>query len=92
MVIELSPELEARIRAVVDSGRFQSEQDCVERALSSFFEDQESFEETRALVEADLEAGWVSLERGDLIDGDEAIAILRQRHTAHKVASGTGSR
>jgi len=54
-------------------------------------DDNETLEATRLIVESELEAGWASLERGDLIDGDEAIEMLRRSHAAYRVADPRSS-
>lgn len=63
MSIDLPPDLEARIRAQIVSGDFQSEQDVVREALDTLEKRQQGLVELRQLVEEaekDVAAGRVA--------------------------------
>ena len=82
MVIELKPEQERVIDLAVQSGAYRDPAEVVDQAFEIIREQLEladwMLEEPEA-VAAHIEKGFAQAERGELIDGDAAIEMLRQR-------------
>ena len=87
MTIHLKPELEAVIHEHVQRGPYQSVDEFMERAVQMLHEQEAWLAENRAEISGGIEHGFAQAERGELIDGDEAVRLLRQRREA-KVKQG----
>ena len=82
MVIDLKPEQQRVIDLAVESGAYQNSAEVLDQALEIIREQLELEDwmlERRESVTAHIERGFAQAERGELIDGDGAIAMLRQR-------------
>jgi Arc/MetJ-type ribon-helix-helix transcriptional regulator len=70
------------IDLAVGSGAYQNPGEVLDQALEIIREQLELEDwmlEQRASVNAHIEQGFAQAERGELIDGDVAIAMLRKR-------------
>jgi Arc/MetJ-type ribon-helix-helix transcriptional regulator len=82
MAIDLKPEQQRVIDLAVGSGAYQNPGEVLDQALEIIREQLELEDwmlEQRASVNAHIEQGFAQAERGELIDGDVAIAMLRKR-------------
>jgi Arc/MetJ-type ribon-helix-helix transcriptional regulator len=82
MAIELKPEQQRVIDLAVGSGAYLNPGEVLDQALEIIREQLELEDwmlEQREQVSAHIEKAFAQAERGELIDGDAAIAILRQR-------------
>jgi putative addiction module CopG family antidote len=82
MAVQLNPTIENMIRQDVERGPYTSAEEFVERAVQMLHEQEEWLLANRAKISADVEHGFQQAERGELVDRDEAIRILRTRHRA----------
>ena len=82
VTIELKPEQQRVIDLAVGSGAYRNPGEVLDQAFAIIREQLEledwMFEQRDALA-AHIEKGFAQAERGELIDGDAAIAMLRQR-------------
>ncbi len=83
MTIDLPLELEDVILKDVQGGPYQSVEAFVKRAVEMLHEQEEWLAENKAEIADQVEHGFAQAERGELIDADEAILLLRQRRQAH---------
>ncbi len=82
MVIELKPEQQRVIDLAVQSGAYQDPAEVVDQAFEIIREQLNLGDwmlEQREGVAAHIEKGFAQAERGELIDGDAAIEMLRRR-------------
>lgn len=82
MVIDLKPEQQRVIDLAVRSGAHQNPDEVVDQAFEIIREQLELEDwmlEQREGIAAHIEKGFAQAERGELIDGDAAIEMLRQR-------------
>jgi Arc/MetJ-type ribon-helix-helix transcriptional regulator len=82
MAIDLKPEQQRVIDLAVGSGAYKSPGEVLDQALEIIREQLELEDwmlEQRESVAAHIEKGFAQAERGELIDGDDAIAMLRKR-------------
>ncbi len=82
MAIDLKPEQQRVIDLAVGSGAYQNPGEVLDQALEIIREQLELEDwmlEQRESVNAHIEQGFAQAERGELIDGDAAIAMLRKR-------------
>ena len=82
MAIDLKPEQQRMIDLAVRSGAYQNPGEVLDQAFE-IIREQLQFEdwmiEQREAVAVHIETGFAQVERGELIDGDAAIEMLRQR-------------
>jgi len=82
VTIDLKPEQQRLIDLAVQSGAYQNSGEVLDQAFAIISE-QLDFEdwmlEERDAVAAHIETGFAQAERGELIDGDAAVEILRQK-------------
>jgi antitoxin ParD1/3/4 len=82
MTIDLKPEQQRVIDLAVQSGAYQNPGEVLDQAFE-IIREQLDLEDwmlgQREEVAAHIAAGFEQAERGELIDGDAAIKILRQR-------------
>ncbi|MBW2290529.1 MAG: type II toxin-antitoxin system ParD family antitoxin [Deltaproteobacteria bacterium] len=84
MNISLTRELEKLVQRKVESGRYTSASEVV-RAGLRLLEQEDELRETRlAAVRAEVQAGIDQAERGELVDGEEAMARVKKRAAAKK--------
>ena len=82
MAIELKPEQQRVIDLAVQSGAYQNPGEVLDQALEIIREQlqlEDWIVEQREAVAGHIEAGFAEAERGELIDGDAAVEMLRQR-------------
>jgi len=82
MSIDLKPEQQRVIDIAVESGAYQSAGEVLDQALEIIREQldlQDWMIEQREAVAAHIEKGFAQAERGELIEADAAIEMLRQR-------------
>lgn len=82
MTIDLKPEQQRVIDLAVRSGAYQSPGDVLDQAFEIIREQldlQDWMVEESEAVAAHIEKGFLQAERGELIDGDVAVEILRKR-------------
>ena len=80
--IELKPEQQRVIDLAVKSGAYQDPGEVLDQALEIIREQlqlEDWMVEQREAVAAHIETGFAQAERGELIDGDAAVEMLRQR-------------
>ena len=82
MAIDLKPEQQRVIDLAVQSGAYQNPGDVLDQAFAIIREQlqlEDWMVEQREAVAAHIETGFAQAERGELIDGDTAVEMLRQR-------------
>ena len=91
MVIDLKPEQQRVIDFAVESGAYQSPGEVLDQAFDIIREQLALGDwmlEQRATVAAHIEKGFAQAERGELIDGDAAVEMLRQRRAGQLKPQG----
>jgi len=76
--ISITPELDAFLRAKVESGRYQPTSEVVRAALRLLERQEQQRDEAFNQLKAKLDQGAAQAERGELLDGDEVFEELRQ--------------
>ena len=82
MAIDLKPEQQRVIDLAVQSGAYQNPGEVLDQAFAIIREQLQLDDwmvEQREAVAAHIETGFAQAERGELIDGDAAVEMLRQR-------------
>lgn len=82
MTIDLEPEQQRVIDLAVQSGAYQDSAEVLDQAFEIIREQldlEDWMVEQREAVAAHIEKGFAQAQRGELIDGDEAVEMLRQR-------------
>ena len=82
MVIDLKPEQQRVIDLAVGSGAYQNPGEVLDQAFEIIREQldlEEWMLERREAIAAHIGTGFAQAERGELIDGDAALQMLRQR-------------
>ncbi len=82
MTIDLRPEQQRVIEMAVRSGAYENAGEVLDQALEIIREQlqlEDWMIEQREAVAAHIEKGFAQAERGELIDGDAAVEMLRQR-------------
>jgi putative addiction module CopG family antidote len=79
MTIRLKPEIEALIERDVQRGSYQSSDDFVEEAVRQLHDQEEWLAENRARITADIEDGYASAQRGELLTPDEVRSHLERK-------------
>jgi Arc/MetJ-type ribon-helix-helix transcriptional regulator len=91
MTIILRPEQQRVIDLAVQSGAYQNPGEVLDQALEIIREQldlEDWMLEQREAVAAHIEAGFAQAERGELIDGDAAVEMLRQRRAERLKSEG----
>ena len=82
MTIDLKPEQQRVIDLAVGSGAYQNAGEVLDQAFE-IIREQLDLEDwmlgKREEIAAHIAAGYAQAERGELVDGDAAVEILRQR-------------
>ncbi len=82
MTIDLKPEQQSVIDLAVRSGAYRNPGEVLDQAFE-IIRGQLDFEdwtgEQREAIAAHIEKGFAQAERGELIDGDAAVEMLRQQ-------------
>ncbi len=82
MVIDLKPEQQRVIDLAVGSGAYQNPGEVIDQAFEIIREQldlEDWMLERRAAITAHIDTGFAQAERGELLDGDAALQMLRQR-------------
>lgn len=91
MTIDLKPEQQRVIDLAVRSGAYQNPGEVLDQALE-IIREQLDLEDwmiaEREAIAAHLEAGFAQAQRGELIDGDVAVEMLRQRRAGRLKSQG----
>ena len=85
MMIDLKPEQQRVIDLAVQSGAYQSLDEVLDQAfeiIQELLDLEDWMVGQREEIAAYIAAGFAQAERGELIDGDEAVKLLRQRRAA----------
>ena len=82
MTIRLKPELEALIQKDVERGPYGSADEFVEQAVQMLHEQEQWLADHRAEIATKIEEGYVSAERGELLDPEQARARVAERKQA----------
>jgi Arc/MetJ-type ribon-helix-helix transcriptional regulator len=72
MQLNLPPDLETLINKRLSSGGYASVEEVLRRALEAQDAEESWTDEERRALSAQIEAGYLQAERGELIDGDQA--------------------
>jgi Arc/MetJ-type ribon-helix-helix transcriptional regulator len=84
MTIDLRPEQQRVIDLAVRSGAYRNPSEVLDQALEIIREQldlEDWMLEQREAIAAHIGRGFAQAERGELIDGDAAVEMLRQRRT-----------
>jgi antitoxin ParD1/3/4 len=73
MTVHLSPDLEQLVQSKVNSGLYNSASEVVRAALQLLEQRDEVFTGRKEEIREQIEEGWQSAERGELVDGDEVF-------------------
>ena len=84
MNISLSRELEQLVQQKVESGRYRSASEVVRAGLRLLEREDERTEVLLTEVRAEVQAGIGQAERGELVDGEEAVARAKRRASAKR--------
>ena len=85
MTIELKPEHQQMIDLAIRSGIYHDSSEVLDQAFEIIRAQLHSegwLAEQRAAVAAHIATGFAQAERGELLDGEAAIVMLRQRRAA----------
>lgn len=85
MNVSLTPELEQYIQAKVETGRYTSASEVVREALRLL--EQKELERGQALkkFQAELDQGIAEAEAGNLMDGEEVFAKIREKSRLRRI-------
>ena len=82
MTIELKPEQQRVIDLAIQSGAYESAGEVLDQAFAIIREEldlEDWMIEQREAIAAHVEKGFRQAERGELIDGDAALEMMRKR-------------
>jgi len=82
MTIELKPEHQRTIELAIQSGAYQDPGEVLDQAFDILGEQlrlEDWMTGQREALASQIATGFAQAERGELMDGDEALAMLRQR-------------
>jgi Arc/MetJ-type ribon-helix-helix transcriptional regulator len=84
MTIDLKPEQQRVIDLAVRSGAYRNPGEVLDQAFEIIREQldlEDWMFEQRGVIAAHIEKGFAQAERGELLDGDAAVEMLRERRT-----------
>jgi predicted transcriptional regulator len=84
MTIELKPEHQRTIDLAIRSGAYHDTEEVLDQAFEMIRQQlhlEEWMADQREALASQIAAGFAQAERGELTDGEEAVAMLRQRRT-----------
>ena len=84
MTIDLKPEQQRVIDLAVRSGAYRNTSEVLDQAFEIIREQldlEDWMFEQRESIASHIENGFAQAERGELMDGDAAVEMLRQRRT-----------
>ena len=73
MNVHLTPELEQLVQSKVKSGRYNSASEVVREALRLLEQRDEVFTLRKDEIRKQIEEGWQSAKRGEIVDGDDVF-------------------
>jgi Arc/MetJ-type ribon-helix-helix transcriptional regulator len=79
MRVQLKPELESLVRADVARGPYQSVDEFIERAVELLHEHEEWLSKNQVEIGSMIDVGFAQAERGELLDPEQALVLLRKR-------------
>jgi putative addiction module CopG family antidote len=82
MNVRLRPEIQKLIQQDVARGPYQSVDDFVEKAVTMLHEQEAWLAANRSDINAKIEEGFASAQRGELIDPDEVRSRMADRKRA----------
>jgi antitoxin ParD1/3/4 len=85
MTIELKPEHQQMIERAIQSGVYHDSGEVLDQAfeiIRAQLHSEDWLAEQREAVAAHVATGFAQAERGELMDGDVAIEMLRERRAA----------
>ena len=82
MKVTLSPALEELVKQDVQRGPYRSVEEFVEQAVSMLHEQESWLAEHKAEIEQQIEQGYASAQRGELIDADQVRSEMQERKRA----------
>jgi Arc/MetJ-type ribon-helix-helix transcriptional regulator len=91
MTIELRPEHQRMIDMAIESGAFRDPDEVLDQAFEMIREQlqrEDWLVEQREAVAARIATGFAQAERGELMDGEEAIKMVRQRRAERLKTQG----
>jgi antitoxin ParD1/3/4 len=91
VTIDLKPEQQRVIDLAVRSGAYQTPGEVPDQAFEIIREQldlEDWMVEQREAVAAHVETGFAQAERGEVVDGDAAIEMLRQRRSERRKPQG----
>jgi Arc/MetJ-type ribon-helix-helix transcriptional regulator len=91
MTIELKPEQQRIIDQAVQSGAYRDRDEVLEQALAIIGEQlqmEDWMTERRAEIASHIATGFAQAQRGELMDSDEALGMLRQRRAERLKTEG----
>ncbi len=77
MDIHLTPELEQLVESKLKSGHYSSASDVVREALRLLEQRDEIFTLRKEEFREQIEEGWQSAKRGEVVDGEEVFDRIR---------------
>jgi Arc/MetJ-type ribon-helix-helix transcriptional regulator len=89
--IELTPEQQRVLDLAVRSGAYKNPDEVIAQAFAIIREQldlEDWMLEQRDAIGAQIAAGFAQAERGELTDGDEALALLRRRRAERQKPQG----
>jgi antitoxin ParD1/3/4 len=87
MNVSLTPELEKYVQNKVESGRYTSASEVVREALRLLEQKEQEREQALKEFQAKLDEGLAELEAGDLMDGEEVFARIREKSRLRRAKS-----
>lgn len=75
MNVSLTPELEKFVDGKVESGLYNNASEVIREGLRLLKE----HDEIRVKWREQIERGWLQTERGEIVDGPTAMAVIRER-------------
>ena len=84
MNISLTEEIEEFVRRKVESGRYSSAAEVIRAGLRLLDQEDELGSARLPAIRARVEEGIAQAERGELVDGEEAVARARKRAAAKR--------
>ena len=91
MTIDLKPEQQRVIDLAVQSGAYRNPDEVLDQALEIIREQldlEDWMLEQRESIAAHIEKGFAQAKDGELIDGDAAVEMLRQRRAKRLKSQG----
>jgi len=82
MNVSLRPEIEELIKLDVARGDYRSVDEYVERAVAMLHEQEAWLAVNRAKIQAQIEEGYASAERGELIGSEEVRSRMKERKSS----------